>query len=246
MIPVKMLLIVAAGLAVAGFLFRVAIKISGARRPRITIDRYDFDRTDDRLEHESLEDQIVHQQDALSEYLQRSNTPAANDSNLRRTSLVRNGWSDITRTRDYSVAEITNKIGMRERRRFDVNPRESEWIDNRRQSKQSENQKQYESVTIDSRDLGWTDDRGQKQGRNDRQQHQPVGKSDKFNDDLQRLVMVTASESRSPPSSRQANDERSTGGKDGGPVSNEAREREKILEQLRRDLDRMLQSPRVA
>jgi hypothetical protein len=245
MIPVEMFLIVALGLAVVGVLFRVVMKISAARRRRITIDRYDFDRTDDRLEHESVEDQIVHQRDALSEDLQHSNAPAADDSSLRRTSRVRNDRSDITRTRD-SVPEVTNKSGMRERQRIDVIPRESEWIDDRRQRARSDNQEQHESVTSSSGNLAWADDRGQKQGRNDRQQHRPVGKADKFSDDLQRPLMATASESRSPPSPVQANDEWSNGGKDSGPVSNEVREREEVLEQLRRDLDRMLQSPKVA
>jgi hypothetical protein len=240
-----MLLIVALALVVAGFLFRVVMKISAARRRRITIDRYDFDRTDDRLEHESLKDQIVHQRDAPSESLQRSTTSAANDSSPRRTSRIRNDWSDITRTKN-SVPEVTNKIGMRERRRIDVNPRESESIDNRGQRGRSDNQEQHESVTIDSRNLGWTDDRPQKQGRNDQQHHGPVGKADKFSDDLQRLLIATASESRSPPSPLQASDEESNGGNDTGPVSNEVREREEVLEQLRRDLDRMLQSPKVA
>ena len=217
MMPVEMISIVALGLVLAGFLLRVVVRISGARRRRITVDRHDFDRVDAQLEHELPEDQIVYQRDALSEYLQRSGTSAVNDSGLRRTSRVSNDRSDITRTKD-SISEITNKIGMRERRRIDVDPRESEWID----------------------------DRPQKQGRNDQQQHRPVGEADDFSDDLPRSLIATASESRSPRSRFQANDERSNGGRDSRPVSNEVRERQEVLEQLRRDLDRMLQSPKVA
>jgi len=245
MMPVEMISIVALGLVLAGFLLRVVVRISGARRRRITVDRHDFDRVDAQLEHELPEDQIVYQRDALSDYLQRSGTSAVNDSGLRRTSRVSNDRSDITRTKD-SISEITNKIGMRERRRIDVDSRESEWIDDRRQRGRSDNQEHHESVSIDSRNLGRTDDRPQKQGRNDQQQHRPVGEADDFSDDLPRSLIATASESRSPRSRFQANDERSNGGRDSRPVSNEVRERHEVLEQLRRDLDRMLQSPKVA
>jgi hypothetical protein len=243
--PVEIFPIVAFGLIVAGFLLRVVMKITAARRRRITVDRHDFDQVDGRLEHELFEDQNVHQRDALSEYLQRSNTSAANDSSLRGTSRVRNDRSDITRTRD-SIFEITNKISMRARRRIDANPRESEWTDDRRQRGRSDNQEHHESVSVESRYLGSTDDRPQKQRRNDQQQHGPVDKVNGFSDDLQRPLIAAASEPRSSPSLLQANDEWSNGGKDSGALSNEVRERQEVLEKLRRDLDRMLQSPKVA
>ena len=55
--PVEMFPIIALGLIVAGLLLRVVMKITAARRRRITIDRHD--RIDDRLEHELREDQIA-------------------------------------------------------------------------------------------------------------------------------------------------------------------------------------------
>src|SRR5262249_40688335 len=115
-------------------------------------------------------------------------------------------------------------------------------VDDRHQTGRNDNQEHHESVRIDSRNLGWTDDRPQQQGR----QQGLVGKTNEFIDGLQRSLIATTSESRSPPSPFQANDQRSNDGRDSRTVSNEVRQRQEVLEQLRRDLDRMFQSPKVA
>jgi hypothetical protein len=244
MMPVETFLIVALGLVVAGILLRVVTKISvmkifAARRPGITIDRHDFDRIDD-LAHELDEDQIIHR-DALSEYLhlQRSKISAASDPKPRRPPRVGNDRPDITRAGD-SVSHITNKISMREQRRIDVDPGESEW---------SDEQHQHESDSINPPGPDSIDDRHQDERRNDQRQHGSVGEADDLLHDLQNSLMAAAGEYRPRPSPLQADDGWSNDGrgKDGpSQFSHEIRESDEVLERLRRDLDRLLQSPKVA
>ena len=250
MMPVEMFPIIALGLVVAGILLRVVMKISVmkisiAGRQRITIDRPDFDRIDDQLEHELHEDQIVHQRDALSEYLQRSKIPAATDSKPRRPSLVGNDRPDITRAGD-SVS-LTNKISMRERRRIDVDHRESEWSDDRPPHRWSDDQ-QHGSESIDTPEPNWIDDRHQHERRNDQQQHISVSEADELLHDLQSSLIAAASDYRPRPALDAADEPSNSGrGKDGtSQISDETKKREDVLERLRRDLDRLLQSPKVA
>jgi hypothetical protein len=233
-----MLLIAALGLVVAGFLLRVVVKISAGRRRRVSIDHHDSARIDDRLEHELHEDQIAPQRDALSEYLRQRST-AATESNSRRPSRIGNGRPAIIRAGD-SVSHITDKISMRERRRIDVDPRESEW---------SVDQQQRESGSIDPSEPDWIDNRRQHEGRNDQQQHGSAGEADELLNDLQSSLLAAASEYRPRPSALQADDRWSDDGhgKDGpSQTSDEVGEHEEALERLRRDLDRLLQSPKVA
>ena len=92
-------------------------------------------------------------------------------------------------------------------------------------------------------------DRRQPEGRNDQPQHGSVTEPDELLHDLQSSLIAAASEYRPPPSPLQADDGWSNDGrgKDGpSPIGNEIREREDVLERLRRDLDRLLQSPKVA
>jgi hypothetical protein len=247
LMPVKMFAIAVLGLVVAGFLLRVVMKISVGRRRRIAIDRHGLDRIDDRLEHELHEDQIVHQRDALSEYLQRSTMPAATDSGPRRLSRVGNDQPDVTRAGDF-VSHITNKISMRERRRIDVDRRDSDWSDDQAPHRWSDDQRQHEPGSIGPPETDWIDNRRQHEGRNDQQEHGSAGEADELLDDLQRSLLAAASDYRPRPP-LQADDEWSNNGpgKDGAsPISDEIKEREEALERLRRDLDRLLQSPKVA
>jgi hypothetical protein len=236
---VAMLAIVALGLLVAGILLRVVMKISvmkilPARRQSITTEDHDFDRIDD-LAHEWHEDQVV--DDAISEYLNRPKTPAASDSKSR-PSQIGTERADITRAGD-SNFRITDKISMRKHRRIDVNPRRSEW---------SNAQPQRESAKIDA-EPDSIDDRRQDEARNDQRLHGSASGADELLHDLQSSLIAAASEYRTPPSPLRADDGWSNDGrgKEGpSPIGDEIREREGVLEQLRRDLDRLLQSPKVA
>jgi hypothetical protein len=242
LMPVEMLFIAALGLVVAGFLLRIVMKISAARRRRITIDHHDFDQIDDRLKQELHEDQIAHQPDALSEFLQRSPIPAATNSSRRRPSRIGSDRPDITRAR-VSVSHIKNEIDMRQHR-----DRHDEWSGDRPPHRWSD-QQQHESGSIDSPEPDWNDDRHRHVGRNDQERHASAGEADELLDDLQRSLLAAASDHRPRPSSPQVDDELSNNGhgEDGSSqASDEIREREEVLERLRRDLDRLLQSPKVA
>jgi hypothetical protein len=246
--PAEMFPIVALGLIVAGFLLRVVMKITAARRQRITIHRRDFDRIENRLEHKLREDQVIHRRDGLTEYLERSTIPVATGSSPRRQSPVGDEWPDIARARD-SASRITDKISMREHRWIDVDPRESEWLDERPEHRWSDDQQQHESVSVDPHEPDWIDDRHQHEGRNDEQQHGSVREADELLDDFQSSLIVAAGDHRLRSSSLQADDQWSNNGrgKDGASqTSDEIREREEVLERLRRDLDRLLRSPKVA
>ena len=239
---VEMFAIIALGLVVAGILLRVVMKISvmkifSARRQGTTIDHHDFDRIDD-LAHELDQDQYLHQRDALSEYLQRSKIPAAIDSKPRQPSRLGNDRPDVTRARD-SVSQITKKRSIPKHRRIDVDPPESEWGDDRPPHLRSDDQQQRESGNVDAR---------QHEGRNDQLQHGSVSEADELIHDLQSSLTAAASDYRPRPA-LDAADESSESGRgkdDGSQIGDEIREDEEVLERLRRDLDRLLQSPKVA
>ena len=125
---------------------------------------------------------------------------------------------------------------------------ESEWNDDRSPYRWSD-QQQHETGSIDSSEPGRNDDRRRHEGRNDQERHASAGAADQLLDDLQRSLFAVTSDSRPRPSSLQVDDELSINGhgEDGSSqASDEIREREEVLEQLRRDLDRLLQSPKVA
>ena len=237
--PLAMFAIVALGLVVAGILLRAVIKISvmkifPGRRLPITTDEHDFDRMDD-LTLQLHEDQVV--DDALSGYLKRSEISVESDSKRRQPSQIGTDGADITRAGD-SVFHMTDTINMRKHRRIDVKPR---------QSASSDAKPQRESVSIDPKPAS-IDDR-QYRARNGQRQHGSVGETDDFLHDLQSSLTTAASEYRAPPSPLQTADGGPIDGrgKDGpSQIGDEIREREEALERLRRDLDQLLQSPKVA
>ena len=234
--PVEMLFIAAVGLVVAGFLIRIVMKISAARRRRITVDHHDVDRIDDRLKQELHEEQIAHQPDALSEFLRRSPTPAATNSSRRRPSRIGSDRPDFTRAGD-SVSHIENKISVRQHRN------RSEWSDDRPPHRWSD----QESTSIDSPEPDWNDDQPRHEGRNDQKRHGSAGEGDELLDDLRRSLFAVTSDHRPRPSA--LDDELSNNGHGedaSSQAGDEIREREEVLERLRRDLDRLLQSPKVA
>jgi hypothetical protein len=84
--PVEMSLVAALGLVVAGFLFRIALKIASARRGRIIIDRRASHWLDDPNEHELRDEQQyaepVHQREELiDEFIARSESNWMDDRN---------------------------------------------------------------------------------------------------------------------------------------------------------------------
>jgi hypothetical protein len=84
--PVEMSLVAALGLVIAGFLFRIAMKIAGARRRRIIVDRPESYWVDDPNEHELRDEQqyaeSVHQREELiDEFIDRPESDWMDDRN---------------------------------------------------------------------------------------------------------------------------------------------------------------------
>jgi hypothetical protein len=246
--------IAALGLVVAGFLSRIMMKISARRRPRIVVNHPDSDLIDDREGHDSRDNQSPTQRDGLTEYLQDSVIPTAVDSNPRRP--FQDEEPDA-RGRD-PASQIKSKISTRRSRRVGVDARESDWIDDQHDHELRDGQfvhqrdgrtDDFQRVRIPTAiDSGSKSDRidDQRQGRNDQQQH--VEARDELIDDLQSSLLQVASDYR-PRHPLQADDGSSNDGRGKAsvsPISDEIREREEVLERLRRDLDRLLRSPKVA
>jgi hypothetical protein len=292
--PVEMFPIAALGLVVAGFLLRIVMKISARRRQRIVIDHPDSDLIDDRQEHESRDDQSPPQPDGLGDYLRDSVIPTATDSNPRRP--FRDEQPDA-RGRD-PASRFKSKISTRKYRRVGVDAREPDWIDDQHKHESHDDQpphqrdrrtddlqrlsiptatdsrstrsfrvdderpdnapggdpisrvqekitREYSRSGVDSRKSVWIDDRHQLEESNNPQR---VETRDELIDDLQSSLIQASSDYRPRPP-LQADDGSSDNGrgKNGAsPSSDEIREREEVLERLRRDLDRLLQSPKVA
>jgi len=235
--PVTIFPVAALGLVVAGFLLRILVKIFVVRRHRITVDHHDFDLVNDRDAHALPDDQIVDQQDGLTDYLQRSNKAAASKSSFRRPSAVNDKrMNDAPDTLRLQM----DKIDKRERRLVGVDPNESEWIDiKRRQSKRRDDEQRHESIGIDARESAPIDN--QQQGwRHDRHQRARVDAADELIGDLQSSLVTTQSDYRPRPSFQEdpLNERDSRGATSANEIEG--------LEQLRRSLDRLLQSPNVA
>ena len=185
--PIAIFPLAALGLVVAGFLFRIVMKISVGRRQPV------LDWIGDRHQDELGAGQLVHHPDGLADHLQRSAMWASRDSGPSRRDHGRR--DDV---HGDAAAGITDKIGRRQRRRSGSELRQSAWIG-------------------------------------------------KLVDDLQSPLMA-ASDYRSGPPLQNAdswpNDERRNA--DAPPSSDAIREREEMLERLRKNLDRLLRSPKVA
>ncbi len=85
-----MSLVAAFGLGVAGFLFRIVMKIAGARRRRIMVDRSESNWLDYRNEHELRDDEqpeSAHQREGLIEELIDRNEHVLRDDAQHSTSI---------------------------------------------------------------------------------------------------------------------------------------------------------------
>lgn len=115
--PAEMFPILALGLVVAGLLFRIVIKIAATRsRRRIIVDRPEFDRIDERLEHDFRHDQPSgsdHEWDELIDDLPRRLIPAVTDYSSRRPFRAGGEWPDDAR-RKARASNATDEIGKRE------------------------------------------------------------------------------------------------------------------------------------
>jgi hypothetical protein len=239
--PVAIFPVAALGLVVAGFLLRIVMKVFVRRRHRTAVDHHDSDWINDRHADETPDDQIVDQGDGLTDYLQHSSIAVASKFGPRRPSQVNDDRLNDAPDR---APLRSNKIGKRERRPIGGDPYESEWIDNKRRREWRNDPQRHESPSIKPRESGRIDDRRRHEWRDDQPQYGFGDAGDELIDDLQRSLVAAPSDCRSytPLQDDSSND----GGSRDAASSDEIRERERALEQLRRSLDRLLRSPNVA
>jgi hypothetical protein len=189
-------------------------KISTRKYRRDGVDAREPDWIDDQHRHESHKDQPPHHRG--TDDLQRLSTLTATDPRSSRSPRIDDERLEKALGRD-PISRVQNKI-THEHSRIGVDPRESDWIDDRRQ----------------------------REKRND--QRQPVAARDELIDDLQSSLIQAASDDRPRPPLDAADEWTSSGRHkhDASQISDGIREHEEVLERLRRDLDRLLQSPKVA
>jgi hypothetical protein len=214
--------VAALGLVVVGFFLRFVMKIPLAHRQRIVVDRHHSNWTDEPPEHELGDDQFVQQQLEVTDYLQ-SSTQA--DSRPLRSRRIY-GEPDSARARDPAMS---TRDGIKDRSQYG-------W---------SSDQQPHDAVSVDP---GEFNKQAQPNWHEDQQQYDSVEEGDDLIDDLHSLQMAATSD-YCPDGPLPANDGWSHSGhrKDtAGQVSEQIREREEVLETLRRDLDRLLRSPKVA
>jgi hypothetical protein len=221
--PVAIFPVAALGLVVAGFLLRIMVKLFVGRRHRIAVHDHDFEWTNDPHPDESSNDEIADQRDGLTNHLSKSGP--------RRSSQV-----DDEGNRDTAPLRI-DKISKRERQPFGVDRYETELTDDQRQqpSKWRNDEQRDESTSTDRIDDQY------RQGRHHRLGS--VAATDDLIDDLQSSLVATRSDYRRRPPFQE--DSLNEGDNRDVASADEIREREEGLEQLRRSLDRLLQSPNV-
>jgi hypothetical protein len=168
------------------------------------------------------------------------------DNRSRHGSTAGRQQRELARIDSYASSPLGNKASMRERRRIEPNARESDWIDNRSRHASTARGQQRESTKIDSHESAAIDAERQATGRNAQQSHASTDAGDELINDLQNSLTAAGSHHRLG-ASVQADDEwaNKVDGKNGAS-SDEITEREEALERLRRDLDRLLESPKVA
>jgi hypothetical protein len=269
--PVAIFPVAALGLVVAGFLLRIVVKIFVGRRHQIAVDHHDVDhddsnRIDDPYVHDPPDDQIVDQRDGLTNCLQRSGRAVGPKSGPHRPSQVSDErLNDVPDTAPLRM----DRISKRERRPIGIELYESERMDNKRRPKWRNDKQRRESPSIDPREPSLIDvkrhqrkwsndgqspginaresdrinDRHQQGRRDDQHQHGSVDARDELIDDLQSSLLGAA-----PTDCRPALPLQEDSSNDGGAryAGSSIREHEEALQQLRRSLDRLLQSPNAA
>jgi len=209
--PVEMSLVAALGLVIAGFLFRITMKIAGARRRRIIVDRSESHWLDDPNEHE-LRDERQH--------------------------------AESVHPREELIDEFIDRP-------------ESDWIKRRNQHELRDKQQYAPSVQqreelidefIDRPASDLMDDRNEHELRDDEKPSGFVHPGTLIIDNLQGSVTLTPDDDTADRLFRndyelQDKPQR----RDREPnIADEIGKREDRLEQLKRDLDRLLRSPKVA
>jgi len=152
---------------------------------------------------------------------------------------------------------IAMKIAGARRRRIIVDPSELHWLEDLNEHELRDAQHYAEAVNerqeridhfMERPESDWMDDRNERELGDDEQPSELIHERAKLVDELQGSVVTIASDDKPRRLFRnddelQANLQRT--GRD-PIVADEIRKREDMLEQLKRDLDRLLRSPKVA
>jgi hypothetical protein len=220
-IPIAIFPVVALGLVVVGFCFRVVTRIALAGRQRIVVDLDHSNWTDERPEHELRDEQFV------TDYLQSPLVPTQTSRPLR-SRRIDDPWPDGARADDPA-------IGTRD------------WIETESHYGWSDDQQPRDAVSVDPGEFNPIEQQGQPSWQ-DQQRYNSVKERDELIDDLHNSQLAATSD-YCPDSPLPSNGGWSHSGQrkhDAAPMSEQIREREEVLETLRRDLDRLLRSPKVA
>jgi hypothetical protein len=214
-------------LVVVGFFFRFVMKISLVHRQRIAVERDDSNWTDERPEHELRDDQLVQPPLEVTDYLQIPLLPTQADSRPLRSRRIDGQRPDSARDSAISTRD---------------------WIKNGIQHGWSGDQHLHDVVSIDPGESNPIKKQPQPNWLEDRQHYGSVGEEEELIDDLHSSQLAATSD-YSPDGPLPVNDAVAHSGprKDAAAqMSQQIREREEVLETLRRDLDRLLASPKVA
>ena len=227
--PIAIFPVAALGLVVVGFFLRFVMKISLARRQRIVVDRHHSNWTDERPEPKLRDDQFVQQQLEITEYLQSPLVPTQTNSRPLRSRRIDGQWPDSARAGD--PASSTR-----------------DWIKNGSKRRWSGDQQPHDAVSVYPGESNPVKKQPQPNWHEDQQQYGSVKEGDELIDDLHSSQMAATSDYCSD-GPLPANDGWSHSGHrkdDAAQMGEQIREREEVLETLRRDLDRLLRSPKVA
>ncbi len=215
-----MSLIAAFGLLVAGLLFRIAMKIAGARRRTINLDQSDSNWVPDPNEHELRDGQqsgeAVNQWQALVDAL----IDRPDSGEVQNEQGLRDGGQRSEADHQPDSAQVQNQQGLRHGGR-------RSGVDHRHDLVQIQNKRGLRNG-----------------GRLSGVDHQEA----ELIEDLQTSLIPSASDYTSRHLLRNDDELQQTRKRgDREPeVADAVRKREDTLEQLRRDLDRLLRSPKVA
>lgn len=153
---------------------------------------------------------------------------------------------------------IAMKIAGARRRRIMVDPPDPHWVDDPNEHELRDAQPYVEAVNqrqelmddfIDRPESHWLDDRNEHELRDGKQQSGSVDQRIKLIDDLEASAILTASNDTPSHLFRDHEELQETlqrREREPDVADDEIRKREHTLEQLKRDLDRLLRSPNVA
>jgi hypothetical protein len=222
-VPIPIFPVAVVGFVVVGFLLKFVMGLWVAHRQRIVVDRDDPNWADNLPQREFRDDQSVQQQLEATECLESPLVPTRIDSGSLVSRRIGGPQPDRARARDPAISRL-------------------DWVKSKSQVGRSGAQQPHETDSlnpVDSNPIKTV----QPNWHEDQQQYGSVEEADELIDRLHTSQM--------PRGSDYSRDELADGGRgvhrkhDGAQKNQQIREREEVLETLRRDLDRLLRSANI-